>query len=263
MKDYWEYCVSNLTLPMVKIYIFELISPTCNKDKAFFLSELNGSEIKKLPKQGGKDFGLSIIGQILAKKIVSNEMLTSKNILIGKTKFGKPIIKKPSDLNLDISISHSGSYLVIGICNCGKIGVDIELLKDFDFRVFRNCLSASEEMYINSGKKITQRLENFYEIWTRKEAYLKALGIGLQKPLPITQFYPNHVKPRAKIRNGNQQYYLSTLKEKEFILSVCTTKSTAYYQSYTRLTLDKLRSFVRNSKMISTNIQNRQSNLIH
>ena len=190
---------------MIKIYIFELTQSICDKEKSFLLSELDSSEIKMLPKQRGKDFELSLIGQILAKKIVSNETLTpKKNVLIGKTKLGRPIIKKPSDLNLDISISHSGSCLVIGICDNGKIGVDIELLKDIDFQVFRSCLSVSEEIYINSGKEITQRLENFYEIWTRKEAYLKALGIGLQKPLPITQFYPDHIKPRAKIRHDNQ-----------------------------------------------------------
>lgn len=246
---------------MVKIYIFEFTLPISNEDRSLFLSELDSSEIKILPKQGGKDSELSLIGQILARKVVSNETLTPmKNVLIGKTKLGKPIIKKPSDLNLDISISHSGSYLVIGICDNGKIGVDIELLKNFDFGVFKNCLSVSEEIYINSGKEITQRLENFYEIWTRKEAYLKALGTGLQKPLPITEFYPDHVKPRAEIRHDNQQYYLSTLKEDKFILSVCTNRSTAHDQSYTKLTLDKLWSFVTDHKMTRSNVQNRQSN---
>lgn len=152
---------------MVKIYIFEFTTPICDKDTSLFLSELNSSEIKILPNQRGKDFELSLIGHILTKKIVSNETLISKkDILIGKTEIGKPIIKRPNGLNLDISISHSGSYLVIGICDSGKIGVDIELLKDIDFRVFKNCLSVSEEIYINSGKEITQTLENFYEIWT-------------------------------------------------------------------------------------------------
>ena len=232
---------------MVKIYIFELTQSICDKNKSFLLSELDSSEIKMLPKQGEKNFELSLIGKILTKRIVSSETLTpKKNVLIGKTKLGKPVIKKPSNSNLDISISHSGNYLVIGIFNSGKIGVDIELLKDIDFRVFRNCLSAGEEIYINSGKKMKQKLENFYEIWTIKEAYLKALGIGLQKPLPITQFYPNRNKPKVKIRHNNQQYYFSTLKENEFILSVCTTRSTTYDQSYTKLTLDKLWSFVIN-----------------
>jgi len=232
---------------MVKIYIFELTQSICDKNKSFLLSELDSSEIKMLPKQGEKNFELSLIGKILTKRIVSSETLTpKKNVLIGKTKLGKPVIKKPGNSNLDISISHSGNYLVIGIFNSGKIGVDIELLKDIDFRVFRNCLSASEEIYINSGKKMKQKLENFYEIWTRKEAYLKALGIGLQKPLPITQFYPNRNKPKVKIRHNNQQYYFSTLKEDKFILSVCTTRSTTYDQSYTKLTLDKLWSFVIN-----------------
>lgn len=209
---------------MVKIYIFEITESIYRKEKSL---------------------SASLIEKILIKKIISDEAATSTNdILIGKTKLGKPIIKRPSDLNLDISISHSGSYLVIGICNNGKIGVDIELIKDFDYGVFRNCLSASEEIYINSGKKITQRLENFYEIWTRKEAYLKALGIGLQKPLPITQFYSDHIKPKAETRHDNQQFYFSTLNEDKFILSVCNTRSATYDQSYIKLTPNRLRSFV-------------------
>ena len=246
---------------MVKVYIFKLPRSICDKEKSYLLSKLDSTEIKMLPKQRGENFELSLVGKILVKKIISDETLSSKkDILIGKTKLGKLIIKRPSNLNLDVSISHSGRYLVVGVCNNGKIGVDIELLKDVNYRVFRNCLSASEEMYINSDKEITQRLENFYEIWTRKEAYLKALGIGLQKPLPITQFYPDPIKPRAEIIHGNQQYYFSTQKEGKFILSVCGTKSATYYQSYTKLTLDKLRSFVADGKMTHSNVQNRLIN---
>ena len=93
---------------MVKIYIFELTLSICDKDRSLFLSELDSSEIKILPGLRSKNFEFSLIGHILTKKIVSNETLISKkDILIGKTELGKPIIKRPSGLNLDISISHS------------------------------------------------------------------------------------------------------------------------------------------------------------
>lgn len=235
---------------MLKIYIFELTSPICDKDKSFFLSELDSSEIETLPKLRGKKFEVSLIGQIMTKQIVSNETLIPKeNILISKTKFGKPIIKRPSGSNLDISISHSGNYLVIGICDIGKVGIDIELLKNIDFRVFKNCLSVDEERYINSGKEVAQRLANFYEIWTRKEACLKASGIGLQKPLPIMRLYPDRIKLKAEIRYNSQQYYLSTLKKKNFIVSICTTRPTTYCHSHTKLTPNTL-AFVVNNKMV-------------
>ena len=236
---------------MVKIYVLELISPICDKDESFFLSKLDSSEVKILPSSGRKNFELSLIGRVLAKKVVSDEALTPiKNVLTGKTKLGKPIIKSPNNLDLDISISHSGSYLVVGVCNGGKLGVDIEILKSIDFAVLRNCLSTSEEMYIDSGKGMTQRLENFYEIWTRKEAYSKTIGTGLQRPLPMTQFYPDHTKPTAEIRHDNHQYYLSTLKEGKFVLSVCTTCSTPHDQIYTKITLNKLRSSINSHEVI-------------
>lgn len=246
---------------MVKIYIFEFELPIRDKDKTFLLSELDSSEIKILPNQRGKNFELSLIGHVLTKKIVSDEThISKKDILIGKTVLGKPIIKRPSGLSLDINISHSGSCLVIGICDSGKIGVDIEILKDLNFGDFKNCLSVSEEKYINSGKEVKQKLENFYEIWTRKESYSKTLGIGLQRPLPITQFSPS-LKPRDEIKHNNQQYYLSTLKEDSFILSVCTTqRQTEHNQIYTKLTPDRLWSFVTDHKLASSNVQNRQGN---
>tara|TARA_B100000745_G_scaffold246183_1_gene168199 strand:+ start:2391 stop:3119 length:729 start_codon:yes stop_codon:yes gene_type:complete len=234
---------------MVKIYILELISPICDKDKSFFLSRLDSSEIKMLPDPEGENYELLLLGKVLVKKVISDETSTPiENILISKTTLGKPIIKSPNNLHLDISISHSGNYLVVGIYDGGKIGVDIELLKSIDFGVLRNCLSTNEEIYINSGQGIGQRLENFYEIWTRKEACSKALGTGLQRPLPITQFYPDHTKPRTEIRHDNQQYYLSTLKEDTFVLSVCTTDSTQYNQIYTKITLDKFRSAIASQK---------------
>lgn len=240
---------------MVKIFIFELSPHISEEDITFFLSEIDSSKIKLLQNQGRKDYEISLIGQILSEKVVSYVTHTpEKNILIGKTQLGKPIIKTPNYLNLDLSISHSSNYLVIGICDCGMIGVDIELLKDLDFEIFKNCLSVNEEMYINSGKEIAQRLENFYEIWTRKEACLKTLGIGLQKPLPITQFYTDEIKPRAESRHNNQQFYFSTLKENKFILSVCTTRSTVYYKNYIELTTDKLRSLVTNSEKTTLNV---------
>jgi 4'-phosphopantetheinyl transferase len=232
---------------MIKIYIFGLPLPICDKDKSFLLSKLNNYEIKTLFGRRGKSFELSLFGRVLVKNIVSKETsISKKSILISKTKLGKPIIKKPTNLNIDISISHSDNYLVIGICNHAKIGIDLEIFKNIDLEIFKNCLSVSEEVYINSGERRKQKLENFYEIWTRKEAYLKALGVGLQKPLPITKFYSNYIKPRVDINYNNQQYYFSTLKEGNFILSTCTNKSYPLDQNYTKFTTDKLWPFIMN-----------------
>lgn len=238
---------------MVKIYILELTSPICDKDKSLLLLELDNSELEMLPNPRGKNFELSLIGKVLAKRIISDTTLTPiRSVLVGKTKLGKPVIKTSDNLNLDISISHSGNYLAIGICDNGQIGIDIELLKDVDFGVLKNCFSVSEEIYINSGKGITQMLENFYEIWTRKEACLKVLGTGLQRPMPITQFYPGQTKPRTEIKYNNQQYHLSTLKEDKFVLTVCTTSPTVYDHSYTKLTLNTLRFSIRSEEMVGS-----------
>jgi len=131
---------------MVKVYIFELTQSISDKEESYLLSELDSSEIKTLPQQGGEKFEVSLIGKVLTKKIVSDEThVSKKNILIGKTKLGKPVIK-PTNLNFDISISHSGNYLVIGICDNGKIAVSPRQIKDpvFGESIRRTGLVAAE-----------------------------------------------------------------------------------------------------------------------
>lgn len=41
---------------MVKVYIFELTLSISDKEETYLLSELDSSEIKTLPKQGGKNY---------------------------------------------------------------------------------------------------------------------------------------------------------------------------------------------------------------
>ena len=81
--------------------------------------------------------------------------------------------------NFCLSLSYSGTRAVAAIAN-GPIGVDAETIRpldDLDTLIAETC-HCSEQVVLN-GTDPTDRLRKFYEIWTGKEAYLKALGAGL------------------------------------------------------------------------------------
>ena len=93
---------------------------------------------------------------------------------------GKPSIERGPAFNL----SHAGGYFLIGIADSGDLGVDIEAVKRIENldQLAARCFSTAElaEYATYAGDS---RSRAFFRAWTRKEAFIKALGGGLSIPL--------------------------------------------------------------------------------
>ena len=98
---------------------------------------------------------------------------------------GKPsLASRYRDCNLAFNVSHSGDVALLGFTRRRQIGVDIEKIRDdFDtFAIARRFFSAREQEQLSSLPEDQQR-HAFFRCWTRKEAFIKALGEGLSHPL--------------------------------------------------------------------------------
>lgn len=100
-------------------------------------------------------------------------------INIAKTVHGKPyLLDYP---NIQFNISHSGDFLLVAISQIGAVGVDIEQAKpqrrDFSGLVTK-CFAESEQNYWQALPEC-EKTDEFYRFWTRKEAFVKAVGRGL------------------------------------------------------------------------------------
>lgn len=87
---------------------------------------------------------------------------------------GKPYTKKGPSFN----IAHSDDYVVLGFLteNGAEMGVDIERIQDLDFKAMGKQVFCNEELdYLSNA---TDEKSTFFELWTRKEALLKAHGSG-------------------------------------------------------------------------------------
>ncbi len=91
---------------------------------------------------------------------------------------GKPSLADDPVLHFNVSHSHERS--VIAVSSTGALGVDIERVRhlpDAD-DIARRFFSRHEaEAY--AGVAVERRAEAFFNCWTRKEAFIKALGEGL------------------------------------------------------------------------------------
>ncbi|HVX40331.1 MAG TPA: 4'-phosphopantetheinyl transferase superfamily protein [Gemmatimonadaceae bacterium] len=82
------------------------------------------------------------------------------------------------------SVSHSADVAVIAVSGAGAVGVDVEairLIPYLDDLAARNFARA--ERATLEALPPDERVEAFFRAWTAKEAYVKALGVGLAIPL--------------------------------------------------------------------------------
>lgn len=94
----------------------------------------------------------------------------------------KPVVVDSPD-DFDFSTSHASDCGVI-VTGETKLGVDVESLdRDVDFLPFARRSFTSEETQVIKSHHDELRSRAFFNCWTGKEAYVKALGLGLQKDL--------------------------------------------------------------------------------
>lgn len=91
---------------------------------------------------------------------------------------------KPETAGVHFNVSHSGDYALIAISRTRVVGVDIERISraHLSDRIPERFFSPSEVRALRSLPAPDQ-LRAFFTCWTRKEAYVKARGLGLSLAL--------------------------------------------------------------------------------
>ncbi len=94
--------------------------------------------------------------------------------------FGKPFLTQHSGEKVQFNLSHSDNGALFVMANDRKVGIDLELVRPlFDMPgLASNCFTASENAALTALPE-QYRLRTFFDVWTRKEAFLKATGSGL------------------------------------------------------------------------------------
>jgi 4'-phosphopantetheinyl transferase len=99
--------------------------------------------------------------------------------------YGKPCLKETvGDDMLQFNLGHSNDIALYAFTRCREIGVDIEYLRALpDADQFAARFFAADEIATLNALPASQRRQAFFNCWTRKEAYVKAIGKGLFQPL--------------------------------------------------------------------------------
>lgn len=147
-----------------------------------------------------------IVSSIFKNKYIGDYYLNEK---------GKPLSK---DIYFNISHSHG---VIVFIVDKSPIGIDIEKIKKVEDDLIDYISNEEEKLYIKDEK-------TFFEIWTNKEALLKAIGTGISSnikdipslPLNSKRSYQDKIYSNKTITFEDYVITVSREDEEEFELKI-------------------------------------------
>lgn len=129
---------------------------------------------------------------------------------------GKPRLPIPQPLRFNLT--HSGSLALLAVSADREVGVDVEQVRDIGYleSLVDACFSPVERAKLAS-LPAPWRLRAFFLGWTRKEAFLKALGAGLIMPLDsfdveLTPGEPARILRVQGVSDPSSTYALAALE---------------------------------------------------
>ena len=153
----------------------------------------------------------------LLRKILGNYLeINPIDIIFENNQYGKPaILSSQNPRNLQFNISHSKHHLFFGFCLDYAIGVDIE---ETDRKLNVNDLAkqvlSEQELDIFMRLPEEDKIIGFFNAWTRKEAFVKAIGMGLHFPLKkfSVTFTPDQAETLLDIQDDRYKKEAWSLK---------------------------------------------------
>jgi len=98
----------------------------------------------------------------------------------------KPQLRQPAT-RWQFNLSHAGDWAVLALCDGGAVGVDVETHdRRNQLRGIAQRFFTAQENRAMAELNEEDWIQRFFELWTLKEAYVKALGRGIATALAGT-----------------------------------------------------------------------------
>ena len=171
------------------------------KNHEYILSEQESEQAGKFrfPEDRMRYIAGKLIVRILLKRYLDVETVD-----FSVNELGKPYHKKiAGKRTVNFNISHSGEFILEGFAVGMDIGVDVQEMAGCpDYReIAGNFYTAEEaEDVINEGPEL------FFQYWAAKEAYVKAIGIGLGRGMDFFSVRNGEITEKGRKGQGWHLY---------------------------------------------------------
>ncbi len=144
------------------------------------------------------------------RRVLGSYLAVDASRVVFKTaEKGKPYLISPDNKTcpLNFNLSHTEDIALLAVSSGQEVGIDIEnKQRTSDWQgIARRFCTPEEQDALFLIEDMAEQREAFYDLWTRKEAYMKVLGSGLA--LSPTQFSLTVApKPPALLNHPSKDY---------------------------------------------------------
>src|SRR5262245_12475735 len=127
-----------------------------------------------------------IVGRGVLRKIISAYLaLPAGQLRFTYNEYGKPAVSDDqNDRALNFNLSHSGELALYAVTRERVVGIDIEYIrKNFATLEIAEHFFSMDELAALKSLPVDLRTTGFFTCWSRKEAFIKAKGMGVSYPL--------------------------------------------------------------------------------
>ncbi|WP_240467303.1 4'-phosphopantetheinyl transferase family protein [Streptomyces salinarius] len=138
-----------------------------------------------------------LVAHALVRRVLALESgLPEAEAVIARSQRGRPFLRRPArglprgGRELDFNLSHAGGYNLLGVVRRHRIGVDVERVDrgEQGLDAIVATFTREERDWVTQAAPGRARDCRTLRLWTLKEAYSKARGLGLQLPFDSFSF---------------------------------------------------------------------------
>jgi len=170
--------------PMVD-HIWSMHLDTGSEQSQRYWKTLSGDERERAERfQFAADRRRFIVARGVLRILLGRYLnIPSSKVRFRYGEFGKPELEDCHDSELQFNLAHSRDLAICGFTLKRRIGLDVEFLTPrVAAGMYQGCFTVEEQKGLAAQPRASQALSAI-ALWTRKEAFLKALGCGLQRDL--------------------------------------------------------------------------------
>ena len=181
-------------------------------------------------------------GFLLEEKLSTLFGIPKDRIQYRTVQNGKPVLTGEAD-GISFNLSHSKSCVLCTLADTRPadrrktshirdrellLGCDIEKIRPVDLRLAGRFFYKSEHEYIMSRPNEEEAQKAFFRLWTLKESYMKAVGLGFA--LPLNEFeisFDENDRARVSQNGGMKDFRFDEYEREGFRIAVCCPETVA------------------------------------
>jgi len=185
----WSTPLGRMSLPEHEVHVWRARLDVPARDIPALQWVLSAEEVARAQRfYFERDRSRWIVARSLLRTILGHYTQTDPRLIcFDLNRYGKPALASPiQHTALQFNVSHSADLALYAFAWRRPLGVDVEYMRpDIEYdQIARYSFSPVEQRTL-AGLSLEEKHEAFYRCWTRKEAYIKARGMGLSLSLAL------------------------------------------------------------------------------